>query len=182
VGLGNGVLTTFPILAATFFDVGSRGLGLMFAARGLGGLIGPILFRRVLTKTGWLLPGLALSMTTYGVFYLGVAVAPWFPLVLLLIFFAHVAGGGNWVMSSFAIQQAVPDELRGRMSATDTMVAMLAVTVSQLIVGLFIDSISPKVLIACCAATTISYAVGWRLVTRRLDDQANKPALATQIS
>ncbi|HZM79248.1 MAG TPA: MFS transporter [Candidatus Limnocylindrales bacterium] len=177
VGLGNGVLTTFPILAATFFHVGSRGLGLMFAARGLGALIGPLLFRRVLTKTGWLLPGLALSMTTYGLFYLGVSVTPWFGLVLLLILCAHVAGGGNWVMSSFAIQQAVPDELRGRVSATDTMVAMLAITVSQLIVGLFIDSISPRVLIACCAATTISYAIGWRLVTRRLDDPA-KPALA----
>ena len=177
VGLGNGVLTTFPILAASFFHVGSRGLGLMFAARGLGALVGPILFRRVLNKTGWLLPGLALSMGTYGLFYLGVAVTPWFPLVLVLIFFAHVAGGGNWVMSSFAIQLRVPDELRGRVNATDVMVAMLAVTVSQLIVGLFIDSISPKVLIACCAATTISYAIGWRLVTRRLDDPA-KPALA----
>lgn len=182
VGLGNGVLTTFPILAAGFFHVGSRGLGLMFAARGLGALVGPILFRRVLTRTGWLLPGLALSMTTYGLFYLAVAVTPWFPLVLLLIFIAHVAGGGNWVMSSFAIQQRVPDELRGRVSATDTMVAMLAVTVSQLIVGMFIDSISPKVLIACCAVTTISYAIGWRLVTRRLDGPATTLAPASNPS
>lgn len=175
VGLGNGVLTAFPILAAHYFHVGSRGLGLMFAARGLGALIGPLLFRRVLSKTGWLLPGLALSMATYGVFYLGVAVAPWFPLVLLLIFGAHVAGGGNWVMSSFAIQLRVPDELRGRVSATDTMVAMLAVTVSQLIVGLFIDTLSPQVLIACCALTTICYAIGWRLVTRRIEDRPQEP-------
>jgi MFS family permease len=178
VGLGNGVLTTFPVLAAAIFHVGPRGLGLMFAVRGLGALVGPILFRRVLTRTHWLLPLLALSMSTYGIFYLGVAIAPWFALVLACIFFAHLAGGGNWVMSSYAIQQRVPDELRGRVNATDTMVAMLAVTISQLIVGFFIDSLSPRVLIACCAATTISYAIGWRLVTRRLDEPA-KPALAT---
>lgn len=175
VGVGNGVLTTFPILAAAIFHVGPRGLGLMFAARGLGALVGPLLFRRVLNRPSWLLPGLALSMAAYGVFYLGVALAPWFALVLVCIFFAHLAGGGNWVMSGFAIQKRVPDELRGRVNATDTMVAMLAVTMSQLVVGLFVDSISPRILIACCAATTLGYAIGWRLVTRRID---REPVLA----
>lgn len=175
VGLGNGVLTVFPILAAAF-GVGAKGLGLMFATRGLGALIGPLLFRRVLNRPSWLLPGLALSMSAYGLAYIGVSMMTWFPLVLLGIFCAHLAGGGNWVMSGYAIQQIVPDELRGRINATDTMVAMLAITVSQLIVGVFVDSISPGVLIACCGATTLSYAIGWRLVTRRFADP--KPALA----
>ena len=170
VGLGNGVLTTFPILVTTVYHVGAKGLGVLFAIRGLGALIGPLLFRRVLNRPTWLLPGLALSMSAYGVFYLGVAVSPWFVLVLVCVFFAHLAGGGNWVMSSYAIQQRVPDVLRGRINAADTMVAMLAVTVSQLIVGVFVDSISPQILIACCAATTLSYAIGWRLVTRRIMD------------
>lgn len=172
VGVGNGVLTTFPILAASVFHVGPRGVGLMFAMRGLGALVGPLIFRRVLNRPSWLLGGLALSMSAYGLFYLGVALAPWFALVLVCIFFAHLAGGGNWVMSSFAIQQRVPDALRGRINATDTMVAMLAVTVSQLVVGLFVDSISARILIACCAVTTLSYAIGWRLITRRLDSPA----------
>ncbi len=168
VGLGNGVLTTFPILATMVYGVGARGLGIMFAARGLGALVGPLLLRRVLNRPSWLLPGLAISMGAYGLFYIGVSVAPWFGLVLVCIFLAHLAGGANWVMSGFAIQQIVPDELRGRVNATDTMVAMLAVTVSQLIVGLFVDSISPQILIACCAATTFTYAIGWRLATRKL--------------
>lgn len=175
VGLGNGVLTAFPIVA-TQFGVGPRGLGLMFATRGLGALIGPLLFRRVLNRPSWLLPGLALSMSAYGLSYIGVSMATWFPLVLLGIFFAHIAGGGNWVMSGYAIQQLVPDDLRGRVNAGDTMLAMLAITVSQLIVSLFIDSISPSVLIACCGATTLSYAIGWRLITRRFAE--TKPALA----
>jgi MFS family permease len=176
VGLGNGVLTVFPILAAAF-RVDGVGLGLMFATRGLGALIGPLLFRRVLNRPSWLLPGLALSMGAYGLAYVGVSMATWFPLVLLGIFLAHLAGGGNWVMSGYAIQQAVPDELRGRVNATDIMVAMLAVTVSQLIVGVFADSIPASILIAGCGATTLSYAVGWRLVTRRFAEP--KPALAS---
>jgi MFS family permease len=176
VGLGNGVLTVFPILAVAF-QVGARGLGLMFATRGLGALIGPLVFRRVLNRPTWLLPGLAISMSAYGLAYIGVSMLTWFPLVLLGIFLAHLAGGGNWVMSGYAIQQIVPDELRGRVNATDTMVAMLAITVSQLIVGAFVDSIAPSILIACCGATTLSYAIGWRLVTRRFADP--RPALAS---
>ncbi len=166
VGLGNGVLTVFPLVASSF-HVGAKGLGLMFAMRGLGAIVGPILFRRVLNKPAWLLPGLALSMTAYGLAYIGVAFAAWFPLVLVGVFIAHVAGGGNWVMSNYAIQQEVPDALRGRVSATDTMIAMLAITTSQLVVGLFVDSVSATVLFLCCAVTTISYATGWYVVTRR---------------
>ncbi|WP_020523089.1 MFS transporter [Catelliglobosispora koreensis] len=178
VGLGNGVLTVFPILAIAW-GVDEVGLGIMFAARGLGALVGPLLFRKVLNRPDWLLPGLALSMSAYGLFYVGVAFSPWFFLALVGIFFAHLAGGGNWVMSSFAIQQAVPDELRGRVNAADTMVAMLAVTASQFIVGLFVDSVSATLLITLCGLTTLCYAIGWRLVTRRLSDSPPTPALAT---
>ena len=148
-------------------------------ARGLGAIIGPILFRRVLNKPTWLLPGLALSMTAYGLAYMGVAFATWFPLVLVGVFFAHIAGGGNWVMSNYAIQQAVPDDLRGRVSATDTMIAMLAITVSQLVVGLYVDSVSTTALFVCCGATTMSYAIGWYLFTRRYVIRRPEPVPAS---
>src|SRR6185436_4089441 len=72
VGLGNGVLAAFPLLAAAF-GVGAQGLGVMFAARGLGALVGPLVFRRLLNRSEWLLPGLAISMSAYGIAYLGVA-------------------------------------------------------------------------------------------------------------
>ena len=62
----------------------------------------------------------------------GVAVGPWFPLVLALVFVAHFAGGSNWVMSNYALQGEVPDRLRGRVFATDMMLATLAISVSQL--------------------------------------------------
>ena len=135
VGLGNGVLAVFPILAIVVFAVGPLGTGLLFAARGLGALIGPLLLRRVLTHRTWLLPGLAISMVAYGVAYLGVALAPWFWLALCLVVVAHIAGGGNWVMSNYALQIVVPDPLRGRVFATDMMIATLAISVSLLFAG-----------------------------------------------
>ncbi|MGC4854319.1 MFS transporter [Micromonospora sp. DT4] len=167
VGLGNGVLTVFPLLAG-IYGVGSLGAGLLFAVRGAGALVGPILMRRVLTNRSWLLPGLALSMSLYGLSYVGASVVRWFPLVLLLVFVAHFAGGSNWVMSNFALQGEVPDRLRGRVFATDMMLATLAISVSQLAVALVVDVVDERVVLAGCGLVTVVYAVGWRIATRRL--------------
>jgi MFS family permease len=166
VGLGNGVLTLFPLLAASF-GLTAVGTGLLFAVRGLGALVGPLMLRRVLLHRSWLLPGLALSMGVYGLSYLGVSVSRWFGLVLALVLVAHLAGGANWVMSSYALQQIVPDRLRGRVFATDMMIATLAISVSQFVVSGFVDRVAVRVLFACCATTTLCYAVAWRWLTRR---------------
>jgi len=167
VGLGNGVLTVFPLLAG-LYGVGAIGAGLLFAVRGLGALVGPLAMRPVLTRHAWLLPGLAISMSVYGLAYLGVSLATWFPLVLALVFVAHLAGGTNWVMSSYALQAEVPDRLRGRVFATDLMLATLAISVSQLAVAAVVDSVDERVILASCASVTLLYAVGWRIATWRL--------------
>ncbi|GAA3457684.1 MFS transporter [Dactylosporangium matsuzakiense] len=166
VGLGNGVLTVFPLLAP-LLGAGPLGTGLLFAARGLGALIGPIVLRRALSHRAWLLPGLAVSMSLYGLAYLGVSLVTWFPLVLAGVVLAHLAAGGNWMMSNYVLQAEVPDELRGRVFATDFMLATLSVAVSQLAVGAFVDRIDPRVLIAACGAVTLLYSGGWALVALR---------------
>lgn len=166
VGLGNGVLASFPLLAAAF-AVGPIGSGLLFAARGLGALLGPFLMRRVLRHRSWLLPGLAISMAAYGLAYLGVAASPWYALTLVLVVVAHLAGGGNWTLSNVALQLEVPDALRGRVFATDLMLATLAVSVSLLVFGMLIDVLPLRALIAGCASATLLYAIVWRLATRK---------------
>ncbi|RKR88100.1 putative MFS family arabinose efflux permease [Micromonospora pisi] len=167
VGLGNGVLTVFPLLAGVY-GVGAVGAGLLFAARGAGSVAGPVLMRRVLNRRSWLLPGLALSMSGYGLAYLGASVVNWFPLVLALVFVAHFAGGSNWVLSNFALQGEVPDRLRGRVFATDLMLATFAISISQLAVAAVVDHVDERVVLAGCGLVTLVYAIGWRIATRRL--------------
>jgi hypothetical protein len=167
VGLGNGVLTVFPLLAA-LYGAGPAGTGLLFAVRGAGTLVGPLLTRRVLRHRSWLLPGLALSMSAYGLAYLGVSLVRWFPLVLVLVFCAHFAGGTNWVLSNYALQGEVPDRLRGRVFATDMMLATLAISVSQLAVAAVVDVVDGRIVLAACGLVTLLYAIGWRIATRRL--------------
>jgi len=167
VGLGNGVLTVFPLLAGRF-GAGAVGAGLLFGVRGAGALVGPLAMRKVLGHRSWLLPGLAISMSAYGLAYLGVAVVPWFPLVLALVFAAHFAGGTNWILSNFALQGEVPDRLRGRVFAADLMLATLSISISQLAVAALVDHVDGRVLIAGCGLVTLVYAVGWRIATRGL--------------
>lgn len=176
VGLGNGVMAVFPVLATVVFGVGAWGVGLLFAARGVGALFGPMVLRRILVKDR-LLPGLAISMATYGIAYLLVGASPWFWLVLVLVAVAHFAGGSNWALSNYALQGAVPDQLRGRVFSTDMMLATLAISASQLVTGLLVDHVNARYLIVGCAALTFAYAVVWRLATLRL--QVTDPGPAT---
>jgi len=72
------------------------------------------------------------------------------------------------MMSNYALQLEVPDALRGRVFATDVMIATLAISVSLLGVGAVIDHVNPRLPIAICGALTLGYALVWRLITRRL--------------
>ncbi|WP_433297388.1 MFS transporter [Actinoplanes sp. CA-030573] len=175
-GLGNGVLIVFPLIADRY-GAGTLGAGLLFAVRGAGALVGPFALRPVLRRRSWLLAALALSMALYGVGYLGVAVAPWFPLVLLLVFAAHFAGGANWTLSNFALQAEVPDRLRGRVFATDLMVVTLSVAVSQLAASAVVDHVDMRWILAGCGLITLCYAAVWGMATRRLRLGEN-PSLA----
>jgi hypothetical protein len=62
----------------------------------------------------------------------------------------------------------VPDQLRGRVFATDLMLATLAITVSQLIAASVVDHVDDRLILAGCGLITLSYAIGWRIATRRL--------------
>jgi len=179
IGLGNGVLAVFPLLATAVFPVGAIGTGLLFAARGLGALLGPLLLRRVLSRRSWLLTAMAVSMSVYGAAYLGVAASPWFWLVLALVTLAHMAGGGNWVFSNFALQIEVPDALRGRVFAADMMLATLAISISLLAAGAFVDRLGPRLVIALCASVTLLYGIGWRLATWRMMRATERAASAS---
>ena len=143
---------------------------MLFAARGLGALVGPLLLRRVLARRPGCCPAWRSRWPRTGWLPRGGA-RRWFWLVLLLVLVAHPAGGGNWAMSNFALQLEVPDELRGRVFATDLMITTLAISVSQLVVGVLVDHVRPGVLVAaaarprCCTRS----AGGWRRV-RMLPD------------
>jgi MFS family permease len=98
------------------------GVGLLFAARGLGTGIGPFVARRWLPDSErwpvWLGGFVALSGLFYGVAAL-VGPTLW---VVVPILIAHGFSGANWVLSTVMLQERTPDEVRGRVFSAEWVI------------------------------------------------------------
>lgn len=172
---GNGAISLFPLFGAAAFGLGPLGIGLMYSARGVGALIGPLLLRKRATDAAGLRPVLALSMAVFGLGYLAMSIAPWFGAVLLLLVVAHAGGGANWILSTYGLQATVPDGLRGRVFSADYMLATLVIAGSQVVFGLLSAVVSARALLAAAGAVVLVYAGCWWLATRSLA-RADDPA------
>ena len=172
---GNGAISLFPLFGAAAFGIGPLGIGLMYSARGVGALIGPLLLRKRASDAAGLRPVLALSMAVFGLGYLALAAAPWFGLVLLLLVVAHMGGGANWILSTYGLQATVPDALRGRVFSADYMLATLVIAGSQVVFGLLSGVVSARVLLAAAGAVVLVYSALWWLATRSLARGPDRP-------
>ena len=165
---GNGALSLFPLYGAVAFGLGPLGIGLMYSARGVGALVGPLLLRRRATDPASLYGVLAASMAVFGVSYLLLGVTEWFWAVLVLLAVAHAGGGANWILSTYGLQTVVPDELRGRVFSADYTLATLIIGGSQVGFGLLSEFVPARELLALAGGLVLVYAGLWLLATRRL--------------
>lgn len=168
-GMGVGVVALLPVLATDVFRSGDRGIGILFAARGLGALLGPfVVIRYVRDSDRRMLVALAWSIATYGFAYLALSGAPTLALAAAVATIAHLGGGSQWVLSSYGLQRIVPDYVRGRILALDLGVVSLTISISSLAAGRLADLGHPRVVMAALAGLEIAYAAGFALLTRRL--------------
>ncbi len=163
---GNGALSLFPLYGAAAFGLGPLGIGLMYSARGVGALLGPLVLRRRAADPDRLYPLLGASMAVFGLGYLALGVTPWFPLVLVLLVVAHAGGGANWILSTYGLQATVPDALRGRVFSADYTLATLVIAGSQGVFGVLSDHVPARDLLALAGLLVLGYAACWTLATR----------------
>jgi MFS family permease len=174
---GNGALSLFPLFGAAAFGLGPLGVGLMYSARGVGALLGPLLLRRRAGDAAGLRPVLAASMAVFGLGYLAISITPWFGAVLLLLVVAHAGGGANWILSTYGLQATVPDVLRGRVFSADYTLATLVIAASQVVFGLLSDVVPPRELLAASGGVVLVYSGVWWLATRSLARMKPDPAV-----
>ncbi|HEU0103725.1 MAG TPA: MFS transporter [Mycobacteriales bacterium] len=167
VAFANGALVLFPLLTADVFGVGGIGVGLLFAARGLGALLGPLLLGPRVRDDTHLHRVLALSIAACGLAYVCVALAPAFWLVLVLVTLGHIGGGANWVASTYGLQAVVPDAVLGRVASTDFMLVTLVVAANQVVAGLLSGVVDTRLLTGCFGAASLAYAAVWWSATAR---------------
>jgi MFS family permease len=166
VSWANGIVGLLPAFAHGKFAGAPIATGLLFAARGLGALIGPLIARRTAGATPdprAVVIVCGVSTLGYGLTYAAFPFASWFPLALVLVMIAHLGGGAQWGVSTYGLQTATPDHLRGRVMALDYGLATLAIGVSALVAGglaeVFDEAISTWVL----SAVAIVYGIAWML-------------------
>jgi MFS family permease len=133
----------FPVLALTVFNVGARGLGLLYAAPAAGALIGAI-------TTGWVgrvrrqgrAVIVAVALWGAAITFFGLS-GRFFPLALLFLAFAGAADVISAVFRSSILQLSVPDSLRGRLSAIHIMVVVGGPQLGDVEAGVVAALVSP---------------------------------------
>jgi MFS family permease len=169
--IGNGAIAMYPVFAATVYGLGpdevGAAIGLLFAARGLGALFGPILGRRVIARNErYLWSVLGAWMVVFALGYMALALSPWLWLGAIVVAVAHLGGGGNWILSSYGLQRIVPDHVRGRVFSVDYMISTLVIASSQALAGSLADRVDPRKVSFGLGSLVLLYAVCWLFATR----------------
>ena len=170
--IGNGAIAMYPVFAASVYGLGpeevSAAVGVLFAARGLGALFGPILGRRVIARNErYLWSVLGGWMIVFALGYMLLAVSPWLWLGAAIVAVAHLGGGGNWILSSYGLQTIVPDHVRGRVFSVDYMLSTIVIATSQAVAGSLADRVDPRRVSFGLGSLVLLYACGWLFATRR---------------
>jgi hypothetical protein len=117
----------------------AAGLGLLFAARGIGTGIGPLIGRVIFTdRTKWI-GIIGWMVVVSGLSYTALSFLGWTPWIALLITLAHAASGANWVFSTVLLQESSEDEWRGRVFSVDFMLMCIVHALSALVASACVE-------------------------------------------
>lgn len=166
-GIGTGVVALLAIFGQSVFRAGDAGIGLLFAARGLGALVGPFLARSLMgTDDAGLLRGIGWSFATVAVCYALFPLSPTIWIAAVLVFLAHCGGGSQWTFSTLGLQRATPDAIRGRVFSVDYGLVTLVIAGSTLLAGLLADLADPYVAAWTMVALLVVAGAGWFVFSR----------------
>jgi len=140
-GIFGGGLVYMLVLLGSEIGLGevAAGIGLMFAARGIGTGLGPIIARYGLTnREKWpLILGWLVSLC--GIGYVTIGWLSWGWWIAIAVIFSHAASGANWVISTVLLQERSEDEWRGRMFSTDFLLLTTVNGISTLAASMILE-------------------------------------------
>jgi MFS family permease len=164
VSAANGTVGLLPAFASRRFAGTDIATGLLFAARGLGAMLGPVLARFAIGATPTsraIVLACGISTLSYAVTYAVFAAVYVFAIAMVLVVIAHLGGGAQWSLSTYGLQRQTPDHVRGRVMALDYGLATLSIGASAIAAGVLADSMgeAPTTWILCVIGAV--YAVAW---------------------
>ena len=167
-GVGAGVIAMLSVFGKEVFHAGAFGIGLLFAARGLGALLGPFLIRAASARDELQYRLISLSVLVFGAGYIGLGLSHSLLAGAIAIFVAHIGGGAQWLTSTYGLQKEVPDWIRGRVFAADYGFVTLTMAVSSLAAGVLSDRLGPTTATVAIASLSVGWALFWGAWTWKL--------------
>ncbi len=124
----------FPAITVAWFGGGAATLGLLFAAPGVGALVGTVASGWV-GAIRWHGRAVTAAVAVWGLAIAGFGWCRWLPASLLLLAIAGCADSISAILRSTIIQLAAPEELRGRLSGIHTALVTTAPRLGDLEAG-----------------------------------------------
>jgi len=180
-GLGGGILTLLAVFGERIFPVGkdaAGGIGVLFAARGIGTAVGPIVARRISGEGNRRMQvSIGIAFLIGGVFYMLFGSATSFIFALVVLGIAHCGGSILWVFSTVILQRAVADNFRGRVFAAELALVTLTMAASNFVTGELLDrfQISPRIVTVGIGLFFVLPGVTW-FITQRWWDREGRMA------
>ena len=174
-GMGGGILSLLAVFGVRIFPVGGKtatGIGVLYAARGIGTAIGPYAARRFAGDAQHRMQvSIGLAFFVGGAFYCAFGQSTNFVFALLFLLIAHTGGSVLWVFSTVLLQQSVEDQYRGRVFAIELALLTLTMAASNYLTGELLDRFgySPRTVTTGIGIFFLLPAIVW-FGTRRWRD------------
>ena len=151
------------IIAEEVLMLGSIGLGILYAARGVGTGLGPVAGRRIFKReSGWI-RAIGFFMIICGLMYGIVSSMNSIVLMSIFVMLAHMASGSNWVFSTVLLQRRAPDTFRGRVFSIEWLIFTVAQSVSVMAAALILEFelLSIRQTMAMFAGLLVISGIAW---------------------
>jgi MFS family permease len=166
--IGAGVIAMLSVFGKEVFRAGAVGIGLLFAARGLGALFGPFMVRGFIRADEDRYRSIAAAICLFGAGYAGLALAHSLVAGLAAIFVAHLGGGAAWQVSTYGLQRETEDAIRGRVFSADYGLLTLSMSISSICTGMAADRFGVVAATITTASLAVAFAIVWGVTTSRL--------------
>src|SRR5215813_4966485 len=171
-GLGGGILTLLAVFGERIFPMGKNaggGIGVLFAARGIGTAVGPLVARRLSGEGDrGMQAAIGIAFLIGGTFYIAFGRATNFVFALVVLGIAHCGGSILWVFSTVILQKEVVDNFRGRVFAAELALVTLTMAASNYVTGELLTrfNMSPRTVTVGVGILFLLPGITW-FVTRR---------------
>jgi hypothetical protein len=163
------LLTVFGDRIFSIGDSSDAGIGVLFAARGIGAFTGSFIVSVIASRKGDLIKLIAPAYFIAGACYASLALVPNIWIAAVAVIAAHVFGSILWVSSNVLLQMQVPDTFRGRVFSAELIALALVQSAVAYATAFALDvwHVDPRVLAGVVGLGLWVPALAWLAGRRR---------------